>query len=129
PGVVPAPVATNPFTAGSFTIAGGRSDAINFLLDGGNNTNLNTNAVVLNPNPDTVAEFRILSNNYTAEYGRGAGGVVSVVTKSGTNQPHGSLYEYLRNEDFNASDYFSNAAGQPRPILKRNQFGATFGGP
>lgn len=129
PGVVPAPAYSNPFTAGTFTIAGGRSDAINFILDGGNNTSVNTNAVVLNPNPDSVAEFRILSNNYTAEYGRGSGGVVSVVIKSGTNQLHGSLYEYLRNEDFNASDYFSNEAGLPRPILKRNQFGGTLGGP
>ena len=88
-----------------------------------------TNGVVLNPNPDMIAEFKILTNNYTAEYGRNAGGVVSVVTKSGTNRLHGSLFEYLRNDDFNANDYFSNGAGLPRPILKRNQFGGTFGGP
>jgi len=136
PGVVPAAttnfgqgLASNPYMAGSFSIAGGRANSINFLLDGGSNTSVVTNAVVLNPNPDMIAEFRILSNNYTAEYGRNGGGVVSVVTKSGTNHVHGSLYDYLRNEDLNASDYFSNAAGLPRPILKRNQFGGTFGGP
>jgi hypothetical protein len=136
PGVVPAAttnfgqaLASNPYMAGSFSIAGGRANSINFLLDGGSNTSVVTNAVVLNPNPDMIAEFRILSNNYTAEYGRNGGGVVSVVTKSGTNNVHGSLYDYFRNEDLNASDYFSNAAGLPRPILKRNQFGGTFGGP
>ena len=60
--------------------------------------------MVFNPNPDTIAEFRILSNNYTAEYGRYGGGTVSVVTKSGTNGFHGSLFDYLRNDAFNAAD-------------------------
>src|SRR5260370_13963492 len=86
----------------------------------------------MNPNPDAVAEFRILTNNYTAEYGRSAGGVISVVTKSGTNQWHGSAYDYLRNDAFNANNFFnkSNSASlEPRPILKRNQFGGAFGGP
>jgi outer membrane receptor protein involved in Fe transport len=132
PGVIPALVTSagaSEYHAGTFTIAGGRQDSVNYLLDGGNNTSLMTNAVVLNPNPDMIAEFKILTNNYTAEYGRNSGGVVSVVTKSGTNQLHGSLFEYFRNEDMNANDYFSNAAGLPRPILKRNQFGGTFGGP
>ncbi len=132
PGVIPAvPVSAgdSEYHAGTFTIAGGRQDSVNYILDGGNNTSLMTNSVVLNPNPDMIAEFKILTSNYTAEYGRNAGGIVSVVTKSGTNQLHGSLFEYLRNEDMNANDYFSNAAGLPRPILKRNQFGGTFGGP
>src|SRR3984957_5555651 len=132
PGVIPALVTSagaSEYHAGTFTIAGGRQDSVNYLLDGGNNTSVMTNAVVLNPNPDMVAEFKILTNNYTAEYGRNSGGIVSVVMKSGTNGLHGSLFEYLRNEDMNANDYFSNAAGLPRPILKRNQFGGTFGGP
>src|SRR5215475_7059254 len=79
---------TNPGDGGGsqgFTVAGSRSDAITYLLDGGVNNNLLSNRLVFNPNPDTVAEFRILESNYTAEYGRNAGGVISVVTKSGTN--------------------------------------------
>ena len=127
PGVVPAPEAG--YGGGQFTVAGGRADAVSYLLDGGTNDSVTGNSVVFNPNPDTIAEFRILSNNYTAEYGRNGGGTVSVVTKSGTNQIHGSLFEYLRNDAFNANDYFDNLNGQPRPVLKRNQFGGTVGGP
>jgi outer membrane receptor protein involved in Fe transport len=115
--------------AGSYSIAGGRSDSVTFLLDGGLNNNLLDNSVVFNPNPDTIAEFHILESNYSAEYGRNGGGVISVVTKSGTNQWHGSAFEFLRNDDFNANDYFNIANGLPRDVLKRNQYGATFGGP
>ncbi len=131
PGVIPALTTNNnqAYQAGTFTIAGGRQDSVNFLLDGGTNNSVLQNGVVLNPNPDMIAEFKILTNNYTAEYGRNSGGIVSVVTKSGTNQYHGSLFEYLRNEDFNANDYFNNAEGIARPVLKRNQFGGTVGGP
>jgi outer membrane receptor protein involved in Fe transport len=117
--------------AGSYSIAGGRTDSVTFLLDGGLNNNLLDNSVVYNPNPDTIAEFHILESNYSAEYGRNGGGVISVVTKSGTNQWHGSAFEFLRNDAFNANDYFNKAAQPelPRNILKRNQYGATFGGP
>jgi outer membrane receptor protein involved in Fe transport len=127
PGVVPAPEAG--YGGGRFTVAGGRADAVSYLLDGGTNDSVTGNSVVFNPNPDTIAEFRILSNNYTAEYGRNGGGTVSVVTKSGTNQLHGSLFEYLRNDAFNANDFFDNLNHQPRPVLKRSQFGGTVGGP
>lgn len=113
----------------NYSIGGGRTDSISFLLDGGNNNNLLNNSYVANPNPDAIAEFRILQSNYSAEYGRNAGGIVSVVTKSGTNTLHGTAYDYLRNEALNANDFFSNEAGQPRNVLKRNQFGATLGGP
>src|SRR5207249_9366650 len=81
--------------AGNFSIAGGRTDSVTFLLDGGLNNDLLDNGVVLNPNPDTIAEFRILTSNYTAEYGRNSGGIISVVTKSGTNEFHGSLFEFV----------------------------------
>jgi hypothetical protein len=122
---------TNPGSgaAGTYDIAGGRSDSVTFLLDGGVNNNLLSNGVVLNPNPDAVQEFKILENNYTAEYGRNGGGVISVVTKSGTNTLHGSAYDYIRNDAFNANRYFNNKKGLPRDILKRHQFGATVGGP
>src|SRR5271165_3009471 len=127
PGVVPSsgsPVSGNGVPAGAFTIAGGHDNSVTYLLDGGDNTSVTYGNPVMNPNPDTIAEFRVLTNKYTAEYGRSAGGVVSVVTKSGTNQFHGSLFDYLRNDAFNANTFFNkaNAADlQPRPVLKRNQ--------
>ncbi len=115
--------------AGGFSIAGGRSDSVTFLLDGGVNNNLLDNSVVYNPNPDMIAEFRVLQNNYTAEYGRNGGGIVSVVTKSGTNQFHGSVFDYLRNDAADANSYFNKVNGLPRDVLKRNQYGGTLGGP
>lgn len=122
---------TNPGNggAGSFNIAGGRSDSVEYLLDGGLNNNLLSNGVVYNPNPDAVAEFRILESNYTAEYGRNGGGIISVVTKSGTNEFHGSAYDFVRNNALNANSFFNNRNGLPKDILKRNQFGFTAGGP
>jgi hypothetical protein len=115
--------------SGSVSVSGGRDNSVTYLLDGGDNTSVTYGIAVISPNPDTIAEFRILNNNYTAEYGRSAGGVVSVITKSGSNRFHGSLFDYLRNDAFNANTYFDNAAGLPRPVLKRNQFGGTIGGP
>lgn len=115
--------------AGTFSVTGGRLDSVTYLLDGGINNNLLDNDVVFNPNPDTVAEFRILESNYSAEYGRNAGGIISVVTKSGSNLWHGSAFEFLRNDALNANSFFNNRNGLPREILKRNQFGGTFGGP
>ncbi len=120
---------TNPGSPGLFSVAGARADSVTFLLDGGNNNNLLNNLFVYNPNPDTVAEFRLLTSNYSAEYGRNGGGIVSVVTKSGTNDFHGSAFEFVRNEDFNANSFFNNRDKLPREILKRNQFGVTAGGP
>lgn len=131
PGVTP----TNDLDAGSgqaFNIAGGRSDSVTFLLDGGlNNENLG-NGVVFNPNPDTISEFRILENNYTAEYGRNGGGVITEVVKSGTNEWHGSGFDFIRNGDFNANSFFNKNDPNnllPRDTLRRNQYGGTFGGP
>jgi hypothetical protein len=119
------------FSSNSSTgsIAGGRNDNVNFLLDGGSNNVVRSSTLNFDPNPDTVAEFRVLMNNYTAEYGRSGGGVVSVVTKSGTKTFHGSVFNYLRNTAFNANNYFLNQTNQPRAVLQRNQFGGTIGGP
>ena len=114
---------------GGISVAGGRGDAVTYLLDGGLNNRVTSNQVVFNPNPEAVEEFRLLENNYTAEYGRNGGGTITEVIKSGTNSLHGSLYDFLRNDALNASDFFDNAAGKPRPVLKRNQFGGTIGGP
>jgi Carboxypeptidase regulatory-like domain len=114
-----------------FNIAGGRTDSVTYLLDGGVNNDLVDNSAVFDPDPDSVQEFRILTSNYTAEYGRNGSGVISVVTKSGSNQFHGSAFDFLRNTDFDANSYFNKQAvpALPRNNLKRNQFGATFGGP
>jgi hypothetical protein len=120
--------------AGNYSIAGGRTDSVTFVLDGALNNDLLDNSVVFQPNPETVAEFRVLESNYSAEYGRNGGGVITVVTKSGTNDWHGSAYDFLRNEDLDANSFFNKAQfnGQPllpRNVLKRNQYGGTFGGP
>ena len=115
--------------AGNYSIAGGRTDSVTFLLDGGLNNDLIDNSNLLNPNPDAIAEFRLLTSNYTAEYGRNGGGIISEVIKSGTNQLHGSLFEFFRNRVLDANDYFNIPQGIPRLDLKRNQYGATFGGP
>jgi len=81
------------------------------------------------PSPDAIEEFRVQTSQYDATYGRGAGANVNVVTKSGTNTVHGSAFEFVRNNIFNANDFFLNRNGQPRPIMKQNQFGGTLGGP
>jgi hypothetical protein len=114
---------------GNYSIAGGRTDSITYLLDGGQNNDLLDNSHLLDPNPDTVAEFRLLTSDYTAEYGRNAGGIISIVTKSGTNQLHGSAFEFFRNRVLDANDFFNIQLGIPRLDLKRNQFGGTLGGP
>ncbi len=128
PGVTP----TNPDNTGQgagYSIGGGRTDSVSFLLDGGNNNNLLSNSFVVDPNPDAIAEFRIIESNYSAEYGRNAGGIVSMVTKSGGNSVHGTAYDFVRNDALNANDFFSNEIGAPRNVLKRHQFGGTVGGP
>jgi len=135
PGVVPTPGVGGTATSGQFSIAGGRPDSVLYLLNGGINNSVTSGLAVFDPNPDTIAEFRVLENNYTAEYGHSAGGVISEQTKSGTNRWHGSAFDYLRNTDFDANTFFDNeqpALGLPaisRPNLKRNQFGGTLGGP
>ena len=81
------------------------------------------------PNPDAIQEFKVQTSLYDAAYGRNAGANVNVVTKSGANELHGSLFEFFRNDDLNANDFFANRAGQARQPLKQNQYGGTFGGP
>jgi hypothetical protein len=115
--------------AGNYSIAGGRSDSVTFLLDGGLNNDLIDNSNLLDPNPDAIAEFRLLTSNYTAEFGRNGGGIISEVIKSGSNQIHGSVFDFFRNSVLDANDFFNIPLGIPRLDLKRNQFGGTLGGP
>ena len=112
-----------------FSINGSRPDQSKFTLDGGNDTNLAFNGPEYTPQVEEVQEYRIETSNFGAETGNSAGGIVNIATKSGTNEIHGSLFEYLRNDDFSANDFFSNRAGSPRPKLRYNQFGGTVGGP
>lgn len=109
----------------TFSVNGLRQQSNNFLLDGADNNDgfLGTAAGV--PNPDALQEFRILTNSYSAEYGRGGGAQVNIITRSGTNNFHGSAYNFLRNDVFDARNFFSSEV----PKLRQNQFGATFGGP
>jgi hypothetical protein len=111
-----------------FSVSGQRSESLTFLLDGANNTDFLGNNIVVSPNPDAVEEFKILTNNYDAQYGRTSGGIVNQITKSGTNSFHGDGFEFLRNTDLNARDYFLPPS-LPKQTFQRNVFGGTFGGP
>ena len=113
----------------SVSINGAPGNANEFLLDGAPNTAAAQNQPIVYPNADSVQEFRVETNNFSAEYGRAAGGVFNVVTKSGTNELHGIAYEFLRNDKLNSNDFFANRAGLLVPPFKFNQFGGVLGGP
>jgi len=103
--------------------------SVNYNLNGGTNSNGLRNTGNSVPNPDAVQEFRVSTNSYSSEYGRFAGGVVDVVTKSGTNQLHGSLFEYVRNTRLNANRWLPGQTILSKDPLHRNQFGGSAGGP
>jgi hypothetical protein len=132
-GLMPGVLDTNPDNtgAGRYSIAGGRSDSVTYLLDGGGNNDLLSNGVVFTPIPDAVEEFRILESDYSAEYGRNGGGIISLVSKSGTDSYHARLFDYVRNDVFDANSYFNKRTNPitPRDALKRHQFGGALGGP
>src|SRR4051812_16246867 len=110
---------------GGFNVNGMRNQSNNFLLDGSpNNDSFNT-GFVLRPPPDAIQEFKILTHSYAAEYGRNAGSVVNVVTRSGSNDWHGSAWEFNRDDALQATNFFATA----KPALKQNQFGGALGGP
>ena len=111
--------------AGVVSVNGGRGRDNNFTVNGGDGNDQFANLPAIQPSPDSIAEFRVLTNTFDAEYGRNSGAVVNVVTKSGTNDFHGNVYEFFRNQGLNAQGYFDS---QKLDYLQ-NQFGATFGGP
>jgi hypothetical protein len=118
--------------AGSITysINGGRTEYNNWEIDGGDNMDNGSNATLnVYPNIEAIAEFKVLTSNYGAQYGKNGSGTVEVETKSGTNQWHGSAFEYARNEDFNANSWEDKGNGIARPAYKKHDFGYTFGGP
>lgn len=121
------------FTANRFIVNGGQESTSDIVLDGVTATvshNItNIPAVSAIPSVEGIQEFRIQTNAFAAEYGRSGGGLITLVTKSGTNDLHGSLYEFLRNSKLDANNFFANRAGRNLASFKRNQFGASVGGP
>lgn len=116
---------TFPNTAVTISANGSRQNQASFRLDGAGNNDIYTNVNQPFPFPDAVQEFSVQTSNYSARYGGNAGGVVNIVTKSGTNDVHGTLFEFNRNAVFNARQFFATSRDQ----LKRNQFGGSLGGP
>lgn len=109
----------------SVTSSGARADGVNYQLDGGSNRDPYLNVNNPTPNPDALEEFSVQTNSFSAEHGNATGAVVNVVTKSGTNQFHGSAFEFFRNGALNARNFFADR----HDMIKRNQFGGTLGGP
>lgn len=110
---------------GTLSIGGARGSSNGFLVNGGNVQEQMANGTAIIPNVDSIAEFRIITNNFNAEYGHYSGGLVNVITKSGTNQFHGDAFDFLRNTDLDARNYFAPTRG----VYHQNQFGGTLGGP
>ncbi len=113
--------------AGVVTVNGGRGRSNNYTVNGGDGNDLFANLPAVEPSPDSIEEFRVISNSFDAEYGRNSGAVVNVVTKSGTNDFHGSFYEFFRNDVLNTHPF--SFSPSPKPAFKQNQFGGTLGGP
>jgi hypothetical protein len=121
------------------SVNGAKTTANNFQFNGVDANNISENsfagelfapeAGIAIPNPDTIAEFKVQTGAYDAGYGRSSGANVDFVSKAGANDFHGSLWEFFRNNALNANDFFLNQNGQPRPVLKQNQFGGALGGP
>ncbi len=122
-------------TEGGFIAVGQRAYQTNVLLDGVDNSSrasggpLGFQAQAVKPAVDAIGEFKVVTNNNSAEYGYRMGGKVLVSTKSGSNDLHGSLYEFLRNDKFDGTNFFANRSGSHKPTLRQNQFGGTIGGP
>ncbi len=113
----------------SFSANGQRSRDNNYMLDGVDNNETWLQTVVIFPSVESLDEFKLQTSTYSAEFGRSLGGVVNIQIKSGSNDLHGSVYDFNRNDAFDANNFFNNRAGRKKPDFKQNQFGATLGGP
>src|SRR6266540_2905286 len=135
PGVLPGtPRLASVNFKGVLNVNGNRTFNNVFLLDGVDNISYSNsfrgeNVQLVQPSIEALQEFKIQTNAYSAEFGRSSGAVINATIKSGTNAIHGSVYEFLRNDALDANNFFSNALGAPKPVRKRNQFGAAVGGP
>ncbi len=119
---------TNGNAGGTFSVNGTRGDQNNFILDGVDNNSNDNGDVAFLSSVDAIAEFKVQTSNYSPEFGRSGGAVINASTKSGTNQLHGSAWEFLRNDALDARQYFESSDSKKAPY-KQNQFGATLGGP
>ncbi len=115
--------------ANSFITAGNRDDSVNFQINGVNLNDMVQNQITFQPSINTTSEFKINNQTFSAEYGRSSGSIVNVSTRSGTNQFHGEVFEYLRNNALDARNYFNQAGVQRQSQLQRSNFGASAGGP
>ena len=113
----------------SFSANGQRPRDNNYMLDGVDNNETWLQTVVLFPSVDALDEFKLQTSTYSAEFGRSLGGVVNLQIKSGTNTMHGSAFEFLRNDAFDANNFFNNRAGRAKPDFSQHQYGGTIGGP
>jgi hypothetical protein len=123
------PTGTNIFAWGNYQIGGGMANQSATYLDGAPLNVSYANLMSLVPTQDSVQEFKVQTNGLSAEFGRFAGGVINLTTKTGSNTLHGSLWEFLRNKDLNANTFFNNRSGIGRPPFTQNQFGGNAGGP
>ncbi|MGB8442066.1 MAG: carboxypeptidase regulatory-like domain-containing protein [Candidatus Acidiferrales bacterium] len=114
---------------GVVSVNGGRGRSNNYMVNGGDSNDIFVNSPGVQPSPDAIEEFRVITNTFDAEYGRNSGSVVNVVTKSGTNEIHGDFYEFIRNNVLNTAQPNPTGAEGINPDYKQNQFGATIGGP
>ena len=136
--LTPGAVSTNPgafksgqntFQVGRPYINGNREQTSNYILDGVDNNQHDNNEVAYSPNPDAIQEFNLITQNPSAEFGNFLGGILNATIKSGTNEYHGSAFEFLRNDKLNANSWSNDLTGVKKQSLRYNQFGATFGGP
>ncbi len=139
--LTPGAVTPNPSGSGSFTsgqttgqnerpmINGNRFTANDYILDGMDNNQMSDNFIAYAPQPDAIQEFNLIAQNAPADFGNYMGGIISVSTKAGTNEFHGSVFEFFRNDVLNANQWSSNLVGIPRSKLRWNQFGGAVGGP
>ena len=113
----------------NFSVNGAVAAGNSYLIDGVYNRNLWLNTLVIVPVVDAIQEYRVMTSNYSAQYGEAAGAVTEVATRSGSNDFHGAAWEFLRNDKLNANPFFNNLNGIARPAFRRNEFGGTIGGP
>jgi hypothetical protein len=133
-GTAPSPAGARDENTGGFSANGVRPYQNNYILDGVDNNSFSEDlssqaSFVIGPPPDAIQEFKVQTNSMSAEFGRSGGAVLNVTIKSGTNGLHGTAYEFLRNSDLDANNFFNNANGAPIAPFKQNQFGFSVGGP
>ena len=133
-GTAPSPAGARDENTGGFSANGVRPYQNNYILDGVDNNSLSEDlssqaSFVVGPPPDAIQEFKVQTNSMSAEFGRSGGAVLNVTIKSGTNDLHGTAYEFLRNSDLDANNFFNNANGAPIAPFKQNQFGFSTGAP